>query len=89
MYIQPTLDPSQSVPTTVAVQQLPIGADRLWLFENFAAYGGTVSVHLEMNGSSAKVCYTDAAAANRAVTALNGAPSGPNGKQMLVNVLLQ
>ncbi|MEW5317528.1 MAG: hypothetical protein WDW38_008816 [Sanguina aurantia] len=86
-YQMPASDPSQSIPTTVAVQQLPVGADRLWLFENFASYGGTVSVTLEMGGASAKVCYTDAAAAGRAVVALNGAPSGPNGKLMLVNVM--
>lgn len=58
-------------PTSIQIQQLPLSADRLWIYEHFSSFGGIVSVVYNAQENIALVRYTSRGAASEAVQKMN------------------
>lgn len=58
-------------PVSIQIQQLPLNADRLWIYENFSSFGGIASVMYKAQENIALVRYTSRSAASEAVRNMN------------------
>eukprot|EP00889_Picochlorum_renovo_P002782 jgi/Picre1/29812/NNA_005194.t1 len=63
--------PVSEGPTSIQIQQLPLNADRLWVYENFSSFGGIASVVYNAQENIALVRYTSRLAACEAVQKMN------------------
>ena len=61
----------QGTSSQVIVQNVPPLADRLWLFDNFARFGGILSLSLDQHSRVARIQYSDLSSGLRAIVEMN------------------